>query len=758
MKNKLFVGSLLFLSAMSYSQIKFEKGSYISNSKGQRIKLNVKDDNKYEVAVFYGDYEVKNDTIHFKNNYAGQSEFEVSFSPDANPSKGKVIVKIMGDYISYYYASLYIGTQSGKATPSYKNFSEFSKNSELDANELVFEVNREDFFYLAKEEYQGKTDIFKYSLPRNANEIIIQYNPNYLGKMELKGYLDENKQLAIAELGSKMPLTFVPENKIEANKKEFVKPIETKSDANFTFPGKKDYYNDYAIGVDTTTAVYQGSDFKLDIKDNLLKALEATKKTPEKFLVIVYDTNNKNGKAEFQQFVSEKQYEISSYLTYQPEVKVDNYNFYQASEKDKNWLSKNKINDNPSVIVTDGEGAILSKTKGTINKNQSLFTASGQNENQLKVTKAMLDLKKSIDSKAKEKQLLKGFLALSELEILYDENVYETVVAAPAMDTTMVTDYATAYDSTYYDSYSPNKSEFSKPSFDKKKVLNAWEMLVKSHAKDTKPNMDFVTAALAEIKGVGFYRQIFSETRMYDDANFKAIDYLTKHYADIIIEQQKATGAKPDDFVDYYADKPLTLDLDLPTAISNNMLEFSEQATPEYKKRILGVYKNLLEKQNTDYKTKIDYFRLLNSFSSDEQNYVQEYDAFFNAVFKGNANEIQVLDDIYTEKINSGLYDEWMAFKNNFSNASNEAAWFIVEKSKNPESVKKAIKWSESSLRIEKNNPYYLDTLAQLYYKNGEKQKAIATQEQALKYSETMGEETKADLETVLEKMKNGTY
>ena len=149
---------------------------------------------------------------------------------------------------------------------------------------------------------------------------------------------------------------------------------------------------------------------------------------------------------------------------------------------------------------------------------------------------------------------------------------------------------------------------------------------------------------------------------------------------------------------------------------------------------------------------------LLNSFSADEQAYVQEFDAFFKDVFKAGASEIEVLDEIYSQQMSSGAYDEWYSFKNRFSNAMNEAAWFVVEKSKNPEAVKKAVKWSESSLRIEKNNPYYLDTLAQLYYKNGEKQKAIATQEQALKFSETMDEQTIAELKQVLQKMKIGTY
>jgi len=753
MKNKLCLGSLLFLSTISYSQHKIEKGSYLSNAKGQQIKLNINENNTYEVAIFYGDYKVDNDTIRFVNKSAGDSEFIVAFSPDANPVKGKVKVKLFGDYISYYYSRLFIGTQSGKTTPVYKNFSEFSTNPEANENELVFEINREDFFYLVNESHEGETQIHKFSLPRDANEIQIQFNPNYLGKIELKGFLNENKELVVSENSNLSPLVFIPENLYATKNTASVKPIETKKELHWTFAGKKKYYDDM-VAVDTV-AGYPASDFKLDIKDNLQKALEATKKEPSKFLVIVYDTESKNAKNEFDQFVIDKQNEVSSNMSYNPETDSNNYNFYSASSKDKSWLSKNKVSDNPSVIVTDGEGNILSQTKGTLLKNQTLFFSYGQNKDQLLKTKTLFDLSKAINSKAKETQVLKGFATLSKLEISYDSQI-DYVVAAP--DTTVVSDYA---DSTYvsepYDNYTPNESVFAKLDFDKKKVLAAWESLVKSHSKDTKPNMDFVNVALAEVKGVGFYRHIFNEERMYDETNFKAIDYLLKHYDAILVEQQKLSGQEAN-VVDYYGDYPAKIDVDLPGAISNHILEFSEQASVAYKNRILEVYKKVLEKQTGDYRSKIDYFRLLNSFASSKQNYVDEYDAFFNSIFKGN-NDIEILDEIYGLKTENGqAYEEWTMFKNYFSNASNEAAWFVVEKSQNTESVKKAIKWSESSLRIEKNNPYYLDTLAQLYYKNGEKQKAISTQEQAIKFSAEMDEQTKADLESVLEKMKNGTY
>ncbi|WP_296148543.1 hypothetical protein [uncultured Flavobacterium sp.] len=750
--NKFYLGSLLFLSAISYSQV--EKGSYVTNEKGQRIKLNIKENNKYELVVFYGDYEVKNDTLHFNNNNSSDSEFAVSFSTEANPEKGKVKVKLFGDYM-YYYTGIYIGTQTGKAAPAYKSFAEFFSGTEAeDTKELVFEINREEFFYLAKEDYEGKTQISKFTLPRDANEIQIEYSPNYLGKVKLVGYLNDKKQLVVSENGKSNPLTFIMESEKQEKKTASIKPIETKTETNWTYPGKSDRWSAYQQPADSTLAVYN---FKFKIESDLTKAIGATKKDKTKFLVINYDPDNKKSKEEFNTFIENQQYSVGSYSSYTDNIEYDKYNYYLANAKDKTWASKNKIKDNPSIVIVDGEGTVLSQTKGNISKNASLFEVYYSSIGpDLKRTKALVDLSKALNSKAKESEILKAFASLPEDD--YYGSVAETVTAEPVVEVAAPVSEDQTVETVAFDmDYSPSETVYTNPVFDKKKILSVWENIVKNHAKDTKPNLDFVKVALAEIKGIGFYKHIFNEGRVYDEANFKAIDYLLKHYNEIIVEQQKSNGQETN-VADYYGDYPATIDAELPRAISNHITEFGDQASDSYKARILEVYKKVLEKQAGDYKSKIDYFRLLNSYSTSEQNYVAEYDAFFNSIFKGN-NDIEILDELYASRTQNGQdYEEWTMFKNYFSNASNETAWFVVEKSKNPESVKKAIKWSESSLRIEKNNPYYLDTLAQLYYKNGEKQKAISTQEQALKFSETMDEETKADLETVLEKMKNGSY
>lgn len=107
----------------------------------------------------------------------------------------------------------------------------------------------------------------------------------------------------------------------------------------------------------------------------------------------------------------------------------------------------------------------------------------------------------------------------------------------------------------------------------------------------------------------------------------------------------------------------------------------------------------------------------------------------------------------------SDYYNAWSSFKDYHSNLCNNAAWNVVLKPQNSSFIKDAIKWSEYSLAVTKNNPYYLDTLAQLYYKDGQKEKAIATQTLAVKYTNADVEEvTAGEIKETLSKMQNGTY
>lgn len=766
---KFFFPSMLLLATISYGQKAITPGTYLSTSEGQNIKLRLGNDKKFEIVLFHGDYEIKNDTLKLGGTVSeSASNFSVNFTSGGNPSVGKVKVQLFGKNASLYSSSIYIGTQNGKGTPVFKNLSEFSTETNYNEDELNFEIDRAEFFYLVKEDFYSESTIEKYVLPNNKNEIKFEYNPNYFGKMRLEGYYNEKDELVIAEKNKKNPLMFLEESKISSSPKISEKPVETKKEKNWTYAGKSDNLDAYAV-VDST---YAPSNFKLIVQDNLQKALEATKKTPQKFLVISYDPDNKMNKSEFDEFIKNQQYSLGSYMSYSGESKdYDRYNFYNASAKDKSWATKNKITDVPSTIVFDADGNILSQIKGSLTTNQYVFDIYGAASESLKQVKSLKELEKTLNGKAKEEVILKKLAELSDDNLggwsIYppSPSLTEVVeVSPPKYPATqegekVVEEIVPVDEMKSEDYYRQNEPVYTKVNIDKKKLLASWDKIVNSHAKDSKPNMDFVKVALAEAQNTGFYKKIFNEERLYDETNFKAVDYLVKHYDAILAEQSaKSADSAAVAYDDYYGSTIETL---LPNAVAGNRNFADGEVSADYQRRVLSIYKKLMEKQSGNWYLNNSYFDTLENFArtgNGEKEYVSEYDSFFNKLF-ANGNEIEVLNELFSDEKNLQYgYGDWISFKANYSQMSNQGAWFVVEKSNNSESIKKAIKWSESSLRIDKNSSYYLDTLAQLYYKNGEKQKAISTQEKALKNANEIDETTRQEMEIVLEKMKNGTY
>jgi thiol-disulfide isomerase/thioredoxin len=92
------------------------------------------------------------------------------------------------------------------------------------------------------------------------------------------------------------------------------------------------------------------------------------------------------------------------------------------------------------------------------------------------------------------------------------------------------------------------------------------------------------------------------------------------------------------------------------------------------------------------------------------------------------------------------------------ANTLNETAWKVFEsKRTDKEAIAQATKWSARSLEMAKGSaswPLFADTHASLLFAGGEKTKAIALEEEAIKKAEETGMEGAASLKETLEKMK----
>jgi tetratricopeptide (TPR) repeat protein len=201
--------------------------------------------------------------------------------------------------------------------------------------------------------------------------------------------------------------------------------------------------------------------------------------------------------------------------------------------------------------------------------------------------------------------------------------------------------------------------------------------------------------------------------------------------------------------------------------------EYEYQFQADYLREIiLDALRRNTNSQNLD--KVIDYYQKLYQVTDDsdvvlrqkmqvlklnnhEEAYLAAFSAYFDSYVQKDKNLIESLDSRFNKMYDYG----WIEFKNNFANECNVAAWFVVEQENkdNKKALTDAIKWSEISLMIEKDNYFYLDTLAQLYYLNGQKALAISTQEKALDFAtRALGSETATEFKIVLEKMKNNTY
>ncbi len=783
----------VFIPLFLYSQENtIENGVYSATNKGENIRLILKD-NQYDLSIISGTFEITKDSIILDNSLKNASSFDLTFVYSQNKSdKIKINLKDNTyDLSSIYFANYKTGTQ----TPIYKRFSDVKVEDISDAKEfvydknLIFEIDRSDFLVLVKENYSLESEMSKFKIPINVSEIVITALNKTNKNIRLSGTYDkERKELTISN-NKKEPLVFQFEGKNKI-KKEVIDPFETLKINNWTYPGKEiietanSAYDAVNTAVDSAaTAIPEPIKFELKVEKNYQEALKTITLTPNKFLVIYYDPKNKDIKSQFDEYIKTQSSDIQYNMYSGYDAQYDLYNYYLANKLDEKWFKKNKIKQFPCVVVVNSDGEILSQAKKSIFDLKDQFNYYDDFNKKLKRTNALLNFKNSIAKKQIDLEIIKVFSELTALEVPYedkeitaepvtldaikfvppkivketieekqDDKIVDEIKGNPDSETVIEKVEESQVTETVSDE-KPNFNTLTKVNFDKKQIQTTWSNLIQNHKNDASPNIDLTLVIIKELNNEGFTKQIFNEEKILDDTNFLALDYIFKHFDAIEKARIKST---------YNVDAIHNLDF-LETEIGKILTSSVRLIKPETsfatQQKIVSCYKKLqaIDKNNNDLN--VDYFQLLKDIavkSNSETQYIQEYDAFFKETFEGKINVFEKLDDLFTNKNHNGI-DYWSEFKTSYSNLSNEASWYVVEHSKNPETIKKAIKWSENSLIITQKNHYYLDTLAQLYYLNGDKEKAFATQQLAID-NNNLEPENVQNYKDTLAKMKNGTY
>lgn len=95
------------------------------------------------------------------------------------------------NFVDPSYYSFYVGTQKGKEEVKYQRLSDIRSKQDPNwtATNIEFEIEKTDFLYLVYEEYDGKSDVFKYEIPKDVSEITITYELAVLGDLKIFGFL-----------------------------------------------------------------------------------------------------------------------------------------------------------------------------------------------------------------------------------------------------------------------------------------------------------------------------------------------------------------------------------------------------------------------------------------------------------------------------------------------------------------------------------------------------------------------------------------
>lgn len=769
---RVFILVLLLIISFGYSQAPIlEPGVYRANVKGQKVMLKIFEDNKYEMAVFYGNYKVENDTITFLNREQNESAFQIKINKDA-PFSSTLKIKFKTQGLIYATRGIYIGIQKeDNAIIEYKPLSEYlskrSHNYNDRQKELKIDVDKTKYLYFVDSNQRSNTIVSKFEIDQNYNEIEVDYDGTSLLNFELKGTINpETKKLLVAEGRTQRDMLEFEKDGVEKEKTDAIKAVAVLSEKDWM---KK---NGFMQEVEFDSSYLEkrpkaNNTFKHVIAKNYSESLKSLEKTPEKFLVVVID-DGKESKKDFDKFIKIQEEKLSRQMRRGYDAEKDRFNFYRASEKDKTTIENFKIKEKKALLFLNVNGELLYHTVGTLEDNSNLFASYYSVYDEVKRASEQLKLDKLINNKkATLTDFKRSFFEITNAKKTFNhydnQAVVDTVVEDEyATETFTVDTAAVAYeeDANYLQVDDPeNLYEIKAP---KEIISEKWKLIVNLYTQNNTYDEDFIQISKKELLSNGFIYKLYGGQKLVGETDFKILDYLYKNHAEILKNEEKHKNEVPTD--EYQMNNEFSYQnsydgiIPVLSSFFQKMTSESSHLHRSNQIKLLGYYKTFLQFSGfklADFKNYLE--RIKESNLNDNSLYFSEYQEFFQTVDSRSPSLIESLDEMFVAQ--RAHFMNWSDFKRSYSQLANTVAWDVVETKNNDiNTIQKAIKWSETSLKIDKNNHNYLDTLAQLYYKNNEKEKGIATEQKAIDGLKSTDKERMIEYTEVLEKMKNGTY
>ncbi|AWG23804.1 hypothetical protein [Flavobacterium kingsejongi] len=756
------VATFMGMQSAAAQSLPVEGTTFIASSGKEKFKLRFLKDGQYEFVAAYGKYVKAKDTISFAlfgENQRSTFEVKTKESPRTN---GKIQVT-MNSYGGFYYSKdkIFIGTLGkGALSEKFKSLSEYMPTpSDSDSDEslaapVVFEIDATESLVLVREDdYDGKATLFKYAIPATVSEVAIDFNAYTSKPVTVKFYYDkETSSYRVGEGKDKLTMTLVPESEsgtaTEANSNAGQLPVsEEKVIANWTYPGKPvQDYDAYTVATDATVSGDAAEEklVELPMAKNYAAALKQAKKSG-KLLVVYADSKNPDAQKDFDAFIKEIRSNLtySSYGDAERLKEINKFDYYLATAKDKKTIEAFKVKSFPALLIVNDKGELITQATGD----------------------AVLDVRYKLTSTNDYYKQITAHHQINALAVKLKSGKYSTQELQSFFKAVTDSDpYDGPYVQVTYNDLGEKVASEQDFKLTKDELAVLFQKLVQTHQSDTKPDFTYVAILKNELDGNGYAKVIFGEDEVQSDqSGFAVAEYLLKFLPQI--EENEKSGKQETTGV--YRNVQ-----DVFQRILYSMSDY-EKAT-EYQERALTLVNQYFAKTSNKNSFAVAYFSALNTYaenSETQEHYLNAFEGFVTSNFDDKTRVINAIDAIYTvDKEHGGNgYIDWSSYKNQFATMMNNAAWFVVSHPELDSYVKKAQNWSELSLIISKDNPYYLDTLAQLLYKGGNTTEAIKTQQKAVQVSESynsgpynedryVDEQTLSEIKQVLTQMKAGTY
>lgn len=735
MKKLLFIiaCSLQFVNA----QTKPETGEYLSEDKtSSGVNLFLNDDKTFQMFVLNGTYEIKNDSIVFENNStnASKSTFKVQFTKSKTANK-KVTIFIEPIY-PYSRPTFFLGIQNNAdGEIIYKSINEYFEEDEIanyyehdyldkkegESNKMSFELYKPYAIYTV-EQKETKAKIEKYLISSDVSEIKIESNNNVFDDIKLSATIGDTNTLTVF-INKSSPLKFVNKKAKIESKNEI--PATKITEKNWTYPGKKDY-NDFsddstAVVVDTAMA-YSDTDsnyeFKAKVERNLKEALVNIKKDPAKYLIVYYNLKGKRTEKDFKNFIEEYNVNISNTMYSEYDAAYDKYNFYLATKSDEAFLKKNNAKDK-SILILNKDGKIIASSTKSLNQIANTLNYDSENIlNKLLETENAIALSNSITNKKTSIQELTKNLNSNYRDFYANKYYYD--YAYSSVDTAAVVDYpieeeenevivaeaaaVVAVDSAA--AYENNDFTYYKTEISQKLLAEKLNTIFEYYNSRNIVNNDLVNILLGEISGNHTTFDLFkNENNTNNKQEIKYMNYILKYNENKKNKVKIATILS--DMI--YEKKSNNPDITTYNTIADKLISYSNNNFGIIQSAVFNYNANEQGSEKANKLVDLLYNTLVN-----DKPIFENMDAQFN--------------NLDTE---AELTMDWSSFKSRINTMLNAQAWDIFE-TKKTQDFERAIKWSELSNIVEKENPYSLDTLGQLYFAVGKKSEAITIQTKAV--------------------------